>query len=140
MKTDRPYFDTIYETINYHAMQQPDSVAITAPNRHALTFKALKDRVDTIASILGGINADKKLRIAIIMPNGPEMAVAFLAVSSFAAAAPLNPQHKVSDLEFYLSDLKADAVECNHLQLIETPYLYIWLKILKQTIKRSLGK
>ena len=108
MKTDRPYFDTIYETINYHAMQQPDSVAITAPNRHALTFKALKDRVDTIASILGGINADKKLRIAIIMPNGPEMAVAFLAVSSFAAAAPLNPQYKASDLEFYLSDLKAD--------------------------------
>jgi thioesterase domain-containing protein len=36
--------------------------------------------------------------------------------------------------------INAHAVECNHLQLIETPYLYIWLKILKQTIKRSLGK
>ncbi len=108
MKTDRPNFDTIYETINYHALQQPDSIAITAPNRNDLTFKALIDRVDDIALILGGINAGKKLRIAIIMPNGPEMAVAFLAASSLAAAAPLNPQYKASDLEFYLSDLKAD--------------------------------
>ena len=84
MKTDRPNFDTIYETINYHALQQPDSIAITAPNRTDLTVKALKDRVDDIALILGGINAGKKLRIAIIIPNGPEMAVAFLAASFFA--------------------------------------------------------
>ena len=109
MKTDKQtVFDTIYETINYHAMQQPDSVAITAPNRNDLTFKGLKDRIDEIALILGSINDERKLRIAIIMPNGPEMAVAFLAASSFAAAAPLNPQYKASDLEFYLSDLKAD--------------------------------
>ena len=108
MKTDRRNFDTLYETISYNAIQQPDSVAITAPNRIGLTFKALKERVEEIALIFGSINAEKKLRIAIIMPNGPEMAVAFLAVSSFAAAAPLNPQYKASDLEFYLSDLKAD--------------------------------
>jgi oxalate---CoA ligase len=108
MKTNIHNIVTLYETINYHAMWQPDNVVITAPKRNDLTFKALKDRVDEIASILGSGNANKKLRIAIIMPNGPEMAVAFLAVSSFAAAAPLNPQYKASDLEFYLADLKAD--------------------------------
>ena len=53
MKTDRPNFDTIYETINYHALQQPDSIAINAPNRKDLTFKALKGCVDEIALTLG---------------------------------------------------------------------------------------
>ena len=101
MKTDRRNFDTLYETISYNAIQQPDSVAITAPDRNDLVYKALKDRVDEIALILGGINTGKKLRIAIIMPNGPEIAVAFLAASSFATAAPLNPLYKASDLEFF---------------------------------------
>ena len=69
MKTGRHNFDTIYETINYHAIRQPYNVAITAPNRNDLTFKALKDQVDKITLILGSINVDKKLRIAIIMPK-----------------------------------------------------------------------
>ena len=77
MKTDKRNFDTLYETISYNAIQQSGSVAITAPNRIGLTFKALKERVEEIALIFGSINAEKKLRIAIIMPNGPEMAVVF---------------------------------------------------------------
>ena len=48
--------------------------------------------------------------MAVLLPNGPEMAVAFLAVSSVAACAPLNPAYSQAELDFYLSDLRASAV------------------------------
>jgi acyl-CoA synthetase (AMP-forming)/AMP-acid ligase II len=45
--------------------------------------------------------------VAIVLPNGPEMAVCFLGVASACAAAPLNPAYRAEEFEFYLSDLKA---------------------------------
>jgi acyl-CoA synthetase (AMP-forming)/AMP-acid ligase II len=42
-----------------------------------------------------------------VLPNGPEMATAFLAVASAAVAAPLNPSYREEEFEFYLSDLGA---------------------------------
>ena len=44
------------------------------------------------------------------MPNGPDMAVAFLAVASSATCAPLNPSYRASEYEFYLGDLGATAL------------------------------
>ena len=41
-----------------------------------------------------------------MLPNGPEMASSFLAVASYMSAAPLNPNYKRNEYEFYLSDLK----------------------------------
>ena len=49
-------------------------------------------------------------RVAIVMPNGPELAVLFLSVSQAGIAAPLNPNYRLKELKFYLSDLKADAI------------------------------
>ena len=45
-----------------------------------------------------------------VLPNGPEMAVSFLAVSCGATCAPLNPAYRAEEFEFYLSDLNAKAV------------------------------
>ena len=44
------------------------------------------------------------------LPEGPEAAAAFLAVSSAATSAPLNPAYRDEEVEFYLSDLRAKAV------------------------------
>jgi acyl-CoA synthetase (AMP-forming)/AMP-acid ligase II/acyl carrier protein len=49
-------------------------------------------------------------RVAILLPNGPEMAVAILGVASCATAAPLNPAYLAEELDFYLSNLKAKAL------------------------------
>ncbi len=48
--------------------------------------------------------------IAIVLPNGPEMAAAFLAAASAAVSAPLNPGYRLEEFEFYLSDLQAAAL------------------------------
>jgi acyl-CoA synthetase (AMP-forming)/AMP-acid ligase II len=103
-------FEGIYTALAYYANVSPDNIAITAPGRPGINYKTLKQQVEALSVILNSIDYKKKPRIAIIMPNGPEMALAFLATSSFATAAPLNPQYQAADLRFYLSDLNADAL------------------------------
>jgi acyl-CoA synthetase (AMP-forming)/AMP-acid ligase II len=45
-----------------------------------------------------------------VLPNGPEMATAFLGVASATASAPLNPAYRKDEFEFYLKDLNAKAL------------------------------
>jgi acyl-CoA synthetase (AMP-forming)/AMP-acid ligase II/acyl carrier protein len=49
-------------------------------------------------------------RVAVVLPNGPGMAVAFLGVATAAACAPLNPGYTSEEFDFYLQDLDARAV------------------------------
>ena len=52
-----------------------------------------------------GIGCDD--RVAIVLPNGPEMAAAFISIAACATTAPLNPSYRADEFEFYLRDLKA---------------------------------
>ena len=49
-------------------------------------------------------------RVAIVLPNGPEMAAAFIAIGCGATTAPLNPAYRAEEFDFYLSDLGAKAL------------------------------
>jgi acyl-CoA synthetase (AMP-forming)/AMP-acid ligase II len=49
-------------------------------------------------------------RVALVLPDGPMMAAAFLGVASCCACAPLNPNYKERDFAFYIGDLKPKAV------------------------------
>ena len=63
----------------------------------------------TVAS-LNDFGVGRGDRVAIVLPNGPEMATAFLAVAAGAVAAPLNPTYRGEEFEFYLTDLSAKAL------------------------------
>ncbi|MEO1001231.1 MAG: AMP-binding protein, partial [Pseudomonadota bacterium] len=67
--------------------------AILAPGRPELGYAALAGVVDGAAAELAGAGIGPGDAVAIVLPNGPEMAVAFLAVASVATAAPLNPAY-----------------------------------------------
>ncbi|MGC2394819.1 MAG: AMP-binding protein, partial [Rhodomicrobium sp.] len=84
-----------------------DAVAIAAPASKPMTFKRLRQQIEETAQALSAFGAGSKDRVAIVLPNGPEMAAAFLSVASHAASAPLNPSYKAEEFEFYLSDLGA---------------------------------
>jgi acyl-CoA synthetase (AMP-forming)/AMP-acid ligase II len=84
--------------------------ALRAPNREALTFEGLRAQVTETLGVLNAAGIGRGDRIAIVLPNGPEMASAFLAVAAGATAAPLNPAYRAKEFEFYLSDLGAKAV------------------------------
>ena len=84
--------------------------AILAPGAIPLTYAGLRDQVaDTVRS-LNGIGIGRNDRVAIVLPNGPEMAVAFMAVAAGTTSAPLNPSYRADEFEFYLSDLNAKAL------------------------------
>jgi len=87
-----------------------DAVALAAPERPALNYARLRKHVaDTIAA-LNGHGIGRNDRVAIVLPNGPEMASSFVAVAAGATACPLNPAYRAEEFEFYLSDLNAKAL------------------------------
>ena len=49
-------------------------------------------------------------RVAVVLPDGPEMASCFLAISAAATFAPLNPNYRADEFEFYISDLNPQAL------------------------------
>ena len=59
---------------------------------------------------LSAFGLGREDRVALVLPNGPEMATAFLGVACGAVCAPLNPDYRPEELDFYLSDLGVKAV------------------------------
>ena len=84
--------------------------AIESLDRPALTYAALRAHVAATVKALNGLGVGRGDRVGIVLPNGPEMATAFIAVAAGAVAAPLNPTYKRDEFEFYLSDLNAKAL------------------------------
>jgi oxalate---CoA ligase len=87
-----------------------EAVAIAGHGAPPLTYAALRALIDRAGAKLNDLGVGRGDRVAIVLPNGPEMATAFLCVASAAAAAPLNPGYRQDEFEFYLGDLKAKAL------------------------------
>jgi len=88
----------------------PDAAAITAPGRKPLTYQHLLIEIEKNAGALTNMGIRRNERVALVLPNGPETATAFLSVSACATSAPLNPGYRTEEFDFYLSDLKAKAL------------------------------
>ena len=101
---------TVLSLVLERASSSPDDLALLAPGRPGATYAGVADDVRHIASALRARGVTNGDRVALVVENGPEAAVAFLAVSSAAACAPLNPAYRPAELEFYLRDLRASAV------------------------------
>ena len=102
--------NSIYELLRARAEHSPDTVAISAPGRSNLSYRGLLNQVDGVATSLSVRGVHHNDRVAIVLPNGPEMAVTFLGVAAGATCAPLNPAYSKSEFEFYLSDLDPKAL------------------------------
>lgn len=92
------------------AHQDADAPAIGAPDREPMSYADLRALSDKTLETLNGIGIGRGDRVAIVLPNGPEMAAAFIAVGAGASTAPLNPGYRADEFEFYLSDLNAKAL------------------------------
>jgi len=100
-------FYTILELLARGCDEAP---AITAPQSIPLTYQGLRALAANTTAALNRFGIGRNDRIAIVLPNGPEMAAAFVAIGAAATTAPLNPSYKESEFEFYLTDLKAKAL------------------------------
>ena len=89
----------------------PDAPAIGAPGGvRSLSYRELRALARQTVDTLNGLAIGRGDRVAIVLPNGPEMASSFIAVAAGAATAPLNPGYRAHDLEFYLGDLRPKAL------------------------------
>ncbi|WP_246252770.1 acyl--CoA ligase [Allomesorhizobium camelthorni] len=86
---------------------EAEASAIRAPGKSPLTYRQLLRHADDVASRLRGMGISRNDKVAIVLPNGPEMAVAFLASTMCGTAAPLNPAYRREEFDFYLNDLQA---------------------------------
>jgi acyl-CoA synthetase (AMP-forming)/AMP-acid ligase II len=104
-------FSTLVELLSAGADAEP---ALRAPGKPALSHAALRANVLRTIASLNGMGIGRNDRVAIVLPNGPEMAAAFVSVASCATSAPLNPAYRADEFEFYLSDLHAKALIVQH--------------------------
>ncbi|HYZ33009.1 MAG TPA: acyl--CoA ligase [Crenalkalicoccus sp.] len=84
--------------------------AFRAPERPALSYGGLRGLAERTVATLNRLGIGRGDRVAIVLPGGPEMAAAFVAIGAGATTAPLNPAYKDEEFEFYLADLKARAL------------------------------
>jgi acyl-CoA synthetase (AMP-forming)/AMP-acid ligase II/thioesterase domain-containing protein/acyl carrier protein len=91
-------------------IQASDAVALLAPGHEPLSYAQLLAHVDRIAGALRSAGIRRQDRVAVVLPNGPAMATAFLAAASCAACAPLNPAYRAEEFDFYFGDLDAKAL------------------------------
>jgi len=103
-------YSSILDLLAEAARQSPDAVAIAAPGRKPLTYGRLHEEVIAVAAAFRSLGITQEDRVALVLPNGPEMALAFLAAGTAAASAPLNPAYHAAEFGFYLDDLRAKAV------------------------------
>jgi acyl-CoA synthetase (AMP-forming)/AMP-acid ligase II len=89
------------------AQPAPTRAALIVPETgQALTYAQLATRVEMLARRLAGLGVNRGDRVALALPNGPDIVLVLLAITALgAAAAPLNPAYTESEFGFYLGDI-----------------------------------
>jgi acyl-CoA synthetase (AMP-forming)/AMP-acid ligase II len=91
-----------------------DAPAIGAPGRAWLTHGGLRALAAETVRALNALGIGRQDRVAMVLPNGPEMAAGFVAIGAGACTAPLNAGYKHDEFDFYLGDLNARALVIQH--------------------------
>src|SRR5262249_5077560 len=98
---------TIVDLIEAQAVRTPDAPAIGAPGRSSLTYHQLQVHLATTGVLLASRGIGRGDRVAIVLPAGPELATAVLAVAAVGVSAPLNPEDTAPEFSLQLERLRA---------------------------------
>jgi long-chain acyl-CoA synthetase len=76
-----------------------------------ITYGELREQVDRLAGALAARGLTDGAPVALVLPNVPAFAIAFLAIlRAGAVAVPLNPHFKEAELEFHFQECGVRAV------------------------------
>ena len=82
-----------------------DDVAVDIPGGPKVDYARLDEEVERVTGRLAAAGASPGTTVSIILPNGLEFVVVFLAVARCGAvAAPLNPAYTVDEFKFFMED------------------------------------
>ena len=85
----------------------PGRPALIVPDSgHTVTYAQAAGQIEAVAQRLAGLGVRRGDKVALCMPNGPDVVTLLLAIITLgAAAAPLNPAYTESEFAFYLGDI-----------------------------------
>ena len=97
--------------IRRHARTAPDAIAIVSSGASPpLRYGRLLRAQDEVVTTLNACGIGRTDRVAMVLPDGPEAAVALMTVSAGAACAPLNPAYRAAEFDRLLLDLNPKAL------------------------------
>ena len=84
----------------------PSPALICPDDGTVVSHGELASAVHQLAGVLAGLGVARGQRVALVLPNGPEIVESLLAVALCGAtAAPMNPGYTEAEYRFYLNDL-----------------------------------
>jgi acyl-CoA synthetase (AMP-forming)/AMP-acid ligase II/acyl carrier protein len=101
-----PSFSCLTDILSHYGRTAPERRAILAPGRRPMTYGALWIETRDIVRGLRSIGVGRTDRVAVVMPNGPEAAVAMVAVAAGAVCVPLSPDLTVDEYRRYFAELR----------------------------------
>jgi acyl carrier protein len=96
--------DTLTGFLAHLELEHAGRPAIIDPAGASRTYAEFRAQVRAIASRLGP--RQRTERIAIVMPNGPQMSAALLAVASVCVSVPFNSAYTEAELEEYFTQAR----------------------------------
>lgn len=109
-RSDEGFGETIGDVIRSTAARAPDRAAILTPCDPGLTYGGLADLLDRIQAQLNGLGFGRGDRICIALEGRAQVAAAYLAVTSCAVAAPIDPAGSEEEFASVIAALRLDAV------------------------------
>ena len=90
------------------AAGDPASPALIVPDTaEVFTYAQVASQVEELAERLADLGVRTGDRVALSLPNGPDVVLLLLAITALgAAAAPLNPAYTEPEYQFYLADIE----------------------------------
>jgi len=79
------------------------AICLSAANSAPLTYAQLRSLAQYVQTEFNRIGIGRNDRVALVLPNGADMASSFITVASCCTSAPLNPAYRADEFECWLS-------------------------------------
>jgi acyl-CoA synthetase (AMP-forming)/AMP-acid ligase II/acyl carrier protein/NRPS condensation-like uncharacterized protein len=106
----RRSFSCLQDLLSDYGRNAPDRYAILAPGRLPMTYGALWMQANDVVRGLRSVGVGRADRVAVALPDGPEAAVATIAVAAGAVCVPLNPGFTDDEYQRYFGELHLAAL------------------------------
>ena len=103
-------FSCLRDLLSDCGRNAPDRHAILAPARLPMTYGALWMQANDVVRGLRSIGVGRTDRVAVVLPDGPEAAVAMITVAAGAVCVPLNPGFTDDEYQRYFGELHLAAL------------------------------
>jgi acyl-CoA synthetase (AMP-forming)/AMP-acid ligase II/acyl carrier protein len=105
-----PTFACLRDLLSHYGRNAPNRRAILAPGRLPMTYDTLWLQTRDVVRGLRSLGVGRTDRVAVVLPDGPEAAVAMVAVAAGAVCVPLNPAFTEDEYRRYFGELHLAAL------------------------------